>query len=148
MSNPQLNLDELPTVLREVVRQGYSIGRSGQQIKLASLSTLNNMIVIRRLCLAMKPTSTLEVGFALGGSCLVFTQSHRDLGERPNGQHIAIDPHQRSHWIDEAGLVAVEKSGLLGYLDFREEYSYMSLPKLVIEGRNIDIAYIDGFHLF
>jgi cephalosporin hydroxylase len=60
----------------------------------------------------MKPTYTLEVGFALGGSCLVFTQSHRDLGERPNGQHIAIDPHQRSHWIDEAGLLAVEKSGL------------------------------------
>jgi hypothetical protein len=32
----------------------------------------------------------------------------------------AIDPFQRSRWIDEAGLVAIEKAGLVDYLDFKE----------------------------
>jgi Methyltransferase domain len=148
ITHTQLQSDELPTFLRDIIQRGHSIGRSGKVIKLESFSTLNNLVVIRRLLMDMKPTRTLEVGFALGGSCLLFTHSHRDLGRRPDGQHIAIDPYQRSSWIDEAGLLEVEKAGLSGYLDFREDCSRVILPPLAGQGHRIDLAYVDGSHLF
>ena len=83
---------------------------------------MNNLIVLRGLMLELKPEHTLEVGLSFGGSCLVFTASHRDLGHAPAGQHVALDPFQKQVW-DDAGLVAVEKGGLAGYLDFRSAFS-------------------------
>lgn len=59
--------------------------------------------------LGVKASRTLEIGLAVGGSCLVFTQTRKDLGAIPERQHVAIDPFQRSNWIDEAGLLAIER---------------------------------------
>ena len=95
----------------------------------------------------LKPRSTLEVGLGFGGSCLVFTASHRDLGREPKGQHIASDPYESEVW-DDCGLIITERAGLSGYLDFRAGPSFLELPKLINEGREIDLVYIDGSHLF
>ncbi len=82
----------------------------------------------------LKPRLTLEVGLSFGGSALVFTASHRDLGREPKGQHTAIDPCERQVW-DDCGLVATERAGLSGYLDFGAGPSSLELPKLITEGR-------------
>ena len=95
----------------------------------------------------LKPQVTLEIGLSFGGSCLVFTASHRDLDREPKGQHIAIDPYESQVW-DDCGLIATERAGLSGYLDFRQRPSSLALPKLVSEGQQIDLVYIDGSHLF
>jgi hypothetical protein len=50
--------------------------------------------------------------------------------------------------MDECGLVAVEKAGLDGYLDFKDEMSCYGLPELAKRGQQFDIVYIDGSHLF
>lgn len=122
-------------------------GRSGKLLTGASLSTPNNLAVLRSLLLARRPERTLEVGLALGGSALVFAATHRDLGRSPTGQHVAIDPHQESVW-DAAGLAAIERAGLSSFLSFRSEPSALALGQLLQEGATFDVCYVDGSHLF
>ena len=134
--------------LGEIIKRGTVLGRSGKVLDTASFSTLNNLLILRRLHLTTKASRTLEIGLAMGGSCLVFTQTHKELGASPEHQHVAIDPFQRSPWIDEAGLLAVERDNLSGYLDFREDYSCYVLPGLIKAGAKFNLVYIDGSHLF
>ena len=120
-----------------MVSNRQAVGRTGKTFEeLGALSSENNLTTLRNLCMHLKPRSTLEVGLSFGGSCLVFTASHRDLGREPKGQHIAIDPYERQVW-DDCGLLATERAGLSGYLDFRDTPSSLVLPKLVSEGRQI-----------
>jgi hypothetical protein len=144
---PHLSLAFSP-VLADMIERGVTRGRSGKVLNTASLSTFNNLLILRRLHLATKASRTLEIGLSVGGSCLVFTQTHKDLGAIPEHQHVAIDPFQRSHWIDEAGLLAIEHENLTGYLNFREDYSCYVLPELIKAGAKFNIVYIDGSHLF
>ena len=135
--------------LADILDNGFAVGRSGKRLDLSSFSTITNLLTLRGLQMSLKPRRTMEVGFASGGSCLVFTQTHRDLGSPAEKQHVAIDPYQRSHWIDEAGLAAVEHADLTGYLDFVEDYSCDALPLLVRKNSpKFGIVYIDGSHLF
>ena len=135
-------------VLADMIKANSASGRTGKLLDLGSLSTSNNLATLRQLHLAWEAMHTLEIGFACGGSALVFTQTHKDLGSPPNHQHVAIDPYQRSHWIDESGLVAVERAKLDGYLHFIEDVSSYALPELVKRGDKFDLIYIDGSHLF
>jgi hypothetical protein len=131
-----------------MLRDGAISGRSGTIHKISgSFSTLNNLVLLRNLFIELKPKRTLEVGFAYGGSALVFTASHRDSGLVPSRQHTAIDPFQGTIW-DEAGLIALDAAGLRGYLDFRACFADVALPQLVAEAAKFELIYIDGSHLF
>ena len=69
------------------------------------------------------------------------------MGELPAKQHVAIDPNQEGAW-DDAGLCAVDCSGLRNYLDFRPELSSLELPRMVERGERFGLVYIDGSHLY
>jgi hypothetical protein len=134
--------------LAEVLTRRRIVGRSEKVFdNLGALSSSNNLAVIRNLCLELRPRRTLEVGLSFGGSCLVFTASHRDLGHEPDGQHVALDPFQQKVW-DDSGLLITERAHLSGYLDFRPRFSSIELPCLLEKGDKFDLAYIDGSHLF
>src|SRR6185503_5846032 len=113
-----------------MTKAGEITGRSGTIYKIAGLSTLNNLVALRNLFLKTKPRRTLEIGFAFGGSALLFTGSHRDAGLQPCHQHTSIHPCPESVW-DDAGLIAVESAGLREYLDFRAALSSVALPLLI-----------------
>jgi cephalosporin hydroxylase len=135
-------------VLAKVVATRHLKGRTGKVFDgMAALSSVNNLAMLRNLCLDLKPQRTLEIGLSFGGSCLTFTASHRDLGHDPARQHIALDPFQTSVW-DDSGLILADEAGLSAFLDFRPQLSALELPSLIREGRKFDIAYIDGSHLF
>jgi methyltransferase family protein/HlyD family secretion protein len=75
---------------------------------------------------------------------------HRELlhdGRPPAAQHTALDPFQTTVW-DACGLMAVERAGLMGYMDFRQAYSALELPKLAASGARFGLVYVDGSHLF
>lgn len=127
---------------------GVAIGASGKRLPIASMSTANNLLTLRALHLKTKATKTLEIGLATGGSALVFTQTHKDLGHSATRQHVAIDPCQRMHWIDSAGLESVRRAGLSDYLRFIEAPSVTALPSLLTEEARFDLIYVDGSHLF
>ena len=134
--------------LNEMVHTRVTIGRSGKRFdELGALSTSNNLQILRQLQLELKPRRTLEIGLSFGGSCLLFTAGHREISGRPQRQHMAVDPFQNEYW-DDSGLFAVEREGLSEYLDFRPQLSSLLLPRLVENGEQFDLVYIDGSHLF
>jgi predicted O-methyltransferase YrrM len=133
--------------LAKLIETGETTGRSGATLKITGLSTVNNLVVLRNLFADIAPRRTLEIGCAFGGSAILFTDSHRQTGRPPSGQHIAIDPFQTTVW-DDAALVALENAGLRGYLDFRPQFSSVALPGLIAEEATFELIYIDGSHLF
>ena len=134
--------------LQAILDTRKAVGRSGKEFAgVGSLSSDNNLIILRNLCLKHKPERTLEIGLAFGGSALVFTASHRDLHRPAGHQHMALDPFQASVW-DDAGLMAIERAGLRDYLDFHPSFSSIDLPRLVGEQLLFGLVYVDGSHLF
>jgi predicted O-methyltransferase YrrM len=141
------NLNFCPQ-LQFYFRGGRAEGRSGRVFEsLGSLSTINNLVVLRRLMFELKPDRTLEVGLCFGASALTMAATHRDLGAVPNRQHIAVDPFQQEVW-DDAALVALEKAELDGFVELKQSYSGMVLPRLWEEKHEVQLAYIDGSHIF
>ncbi len=128
--------------------ESKATGRSGKVFEsLGSLSTINNLLILRRLMLEVKPERTLEVGLCFGASALAMAATHRDLGSVPSRQHIAVDPFQQECW-DDVALVALENAGLDGFVELKPSYSGMVLPHLWEEKHEVQLAYIDGSHLF
>jgi cephalosporin hydroxylase len=135
-------------VLTELLETKRAVGRTGRVYEgLPALSTINTLYTLRQLMHETRASRTLEVGLSFGGSALVFCASHKELGHPPEAQHFAIDPFQSTVW-DSCGLMALERSELAGYLDFREAYSALELPTLLKEGTRFDLVYVDGSHLF
>jgi hypothetical protein len=76
----------------------------------------------------------------------MFGATHRDLGRAPVGQHVVLDPFQETVW-DRTGLLAMERAGLSGYLDFRPAFSALELPKMFKRHEQFEMVYVDGSHL-
>jgi len=134
--------------LEEMIRTRVTVGRSGKRFEnIGTLSTSNNLNVLRQLMLRYQPKRTLEIGLCFGGSCLLFAASHFELTGKASKQHTAVDPFQLQVW-DDAGLLALEQAGLAGYVSFQPYFSSIILPRLVEENAEFDLVYIDGSHLF
>lgn len=132
--------------LARLYAAGHAIGSSGRQIDLGSASTLNNLIILRNLCLTLKPSHSLEVGLAAAGSCLAIASFYRETLAEPQCRHSVIDPFQTSYW-DRIGIEAIRQAGLEDYIEVREGLSCFELPKMLETGRQFDLVYVDGSHL-
>lgn len=120
---------------------------SGKEFTLTACSTVNNLVILKNLFPRVNPKRSLEIGMAFGGSCLMFAAMYRQSGQAPSAQHVAIDPFQTNHW-ERIGIQAVERAGLSGYVQVREELSSLALPASVARKEEFDLIYIDGSHLF
>ena len=123
-------------VLNKMIREGRIEGKGGTVLTPTGLASLNTLLTLRNLAMARNAQRTLEVGLAYGSSCLVFVQSHVDLGHTPAGQHVAMDPFQQD--MGDAGLLQAERAGHSAYLTFHREASHQVLPRLLGEGRQPD----------
>jgi len=88
--------------------------------------------------------TTLETGMAFGLSTLFICAAHEARG---GGQHLAIDPYQSSHW-ESIGELNLERAGLAGRCTVLSDRSSLVLPQLLREGKELDLAFIDGDHRF
>jgi predicted O-methyltransferase YrrM len=93
----------------------------------------------------VQPAVSLEVGLAYGISTMFICEAIASL-PKP-GVHIVLDPYQSGKWRG-IGLRNVKAAGFGGIVEFHEEPSELFLPRLVAEGRQIDLAFIDGLHRF
>jgi predicted O-methyltransferase YrrM len=84
---------------------------------------------------------TLETGMAYGISTVAIASVH------PDGRHVAIDPNQHSSF-GGIGMLNAERAGLAERVELIEERSDAALPRLVADGRALDLVLIDGMHLF
>lgn len=98
---------------------------------------------LRDLAIAEGAERTIEVGLALGMSALFLCQAVLPRG----GRHVAIDPFQWESW-NGAGLKTLREAGVEDHVQVIEEESQLALPRLVSEGREFDLAFVDGDHRF
>jgi predicted O-methyltransferase YrrM len=138
---------EFCPVLEEMYRTRRAVGRSGVPTNLlGGLSTINNLLAIRHFMQLAKPTRTLEIGLACGGSALVFASAYRDFGYVPQAQHVAIDAFQKDY--DDVGIVNLERAGLAAYVQVLRDLSCLALPTILSSGATFGIIYVDGSHEF
>ncbi len=98
------------------------------------------------VCRAQRPTRTLEVGMAWGLSTLHIFQALAECGvDAP--RHVILDPFQATTYHN-AALRTLRELGIEGGVEFYPQPSGLVLPKLVSEGRQFDLAFIDGDHRF
>jgi predicted O-methyltransferase YrrM len=100
--------------------------------------------MLNRLVLREGLGRTLEIGLAYGISALHLCEAHRARG---TGMHTAIDPWQTRTFRD-IGRLNVERSGLMPWFEFLDAPDWLALPRLLERGVRIDLAFIDGLHLF
>ncbi len=137
MSNP---------VIEEIYTSGLVRGTSGKAPRAVSESGMprEEGEAIARLVKQESAKSTLEVGFAVGLSAMFICDALKD---DPEHRHVTIDPFQNEGY-DGLGLENVTAAGFRDRITFYEESSHLALPRLESEGLRLDVAFIDGSHLF
>ena len=151
MTNRTSDLRFCPRLF-ELVSTRRTVGETGRVFEdTAALSTVNNLLALRKLMLAHRPARTLEVGLCFGGSALAIAATHQEYAA-PARQHIAIDPYQRPSdfgmdW-DLAGVKAIREAGLEAFVDVRYKRSAIVLPECLAAGDRFALIYIDGSHRF
>jgi predicted O-methyltransferase YrrM len=140
MSHPT----RLSEYLEGVYREGAVLDERDERISLAPHSIERDQgEALSRLALTERAARTIEVGLALGMSALFVCQAVLERG----GRHVAIDPYQRESW-NGAGLRTLREAGVEDMVEVIQEESQLALPRLVREGREFDLAFIDGDHRF
>ena len=95
---------------------------------------------------------TLETGLGFGISTLFILEALLENG--PDVRHVAADPYQfrglpihRTTYVG-VGLQLLEEAGVRDRVEFYDEESQIVLPRLLAEGREFDVAFLDGNHRF
>ena len=90
--------------------------------------------------------ATVEIGLGYGISARYICEGLVATGAL-RAQHVAIDPHQASRFSD-CGLQVLAAAGLADLVELHREESQIALPRLLLEGRQFDLAFVDGDHRF
>jgi predicted O-methyltransferase YrrM len=144
MGPPSQAQAELETFLDHAYQDGNVLDRVGRPAALVPHSIEREQgDALRELAMAEGAERTIEVGLALGMSALFLCQAVVPRG----GRHVAIDPFQTESW-NGAGLRTLREAGVEEHVEVIEEESQLALPRLVAEGREYDLAFIDGDHRF
>jgi predicted O-methyltransferase YrrM len=101
--------------------------------------------LLQRAVREVRPQVSLEIGLAYGVSTLFICEAIQALPAP--GVHIVLDPFQHGKWRG-IGLRNLAEAGFNSIVEFHAEPSELFLPRLVAEGRRIDLAFIDGLHRF
>lgn len=95
---------------------------------------------------------TIETGLGFAVSTLFIFEGL--LANGPQVRHVASDPYQltglpmHSTTYVGVGLQILEDAGVRDLVEFYEEESQITLPRLLAEGREFDLAFLDGNHRF
>ena len=131
-------------LIERIYATGMVEDDQGQRYDLVSAIKYAEGRALYELIRTRKAARTLEVGMAYGLSTLFMCQAHADNG---SGFHTAVDPRQSGEW-QSLGIANVRKAGLESFCRIIEAPSDSALPKLVADGENFDLVFIDGKHLF
>jgi predicted O-methyltransferase YrrM len=88
---------------------------------------------------------TLETGLGYAVSTLFICEGLLENGG--DAGHVAIDPDLPNSHV-EAGLRTLEQAGVRDLVELYKEPSELVLPRLLGEGRQFDLAFVDGNHRF
>lgn len=132
------------SVLREILETGQ-VSDGKEILPLIGFMDEREGHLLSKVVDFVRPTTSLEVGFAYGVSTLYICQALARVGNP--ARHIVVDPFQLSQWKG-IGLKNVNRAGYGEFVELREERSEVALPRLLTENTVVDMAVIDGWHTF
>jgi len=130
----------------ELLAKGKILGENGLNEIFPIGLTAERGRVLREVCLAVKPVSTLEVGLGWGISTLFIFEALLAKAGQPI-RHVVIDPFQATIFHN-ASRILFRSLGLEDKLEIYEEDSLFALTSLLRQGRRFDFVFIDGDHRF
>lgn len=132
------------TLLEGIFKTKQFQNSKGDVIKIHSETKEDQCKFLQNIISENKYSKSIEIGFAYGVSTLAITEAIF----KNNGKHIVIDKFQNSGGWNGNGLELIKKAGHEKNIEFYEQYCYEILPKLMLEGRKFDFAYIDSTKQF
>lgn len=117
---------------------------AGQSYPVQSGVTAREGAQLQSLVLAVRPETSIEIGFAYGISTLFLCDALTQVEAR---RHIVCDPKQQAVWHN-IGLKNVRDAGYGNLVDFRQLPSHSLLPSLLECGTRVQFAFVDGWHTF
>ena len=133
-------------LLEEMFATGCTSSPEGTSIKIHGNIDKRKCAILTHLIQQHKPTTSLEVGLAYGISALAICDA---LPKANKNRHIIIDPHQNRKPVwGGIGLANLNRAGFGNLIEFHEQPSYHALPILESRHKEIDFAFIDGWHTF
>jgi predicted O-methyltransferase YrrM len=89
---------------------------------------------------------TIEIGLGYGIAAL-FACEGLLANDDVTARHVVVDPNQATRFGD-CGLQFLDEAGVTGLVEYHPEGSETALPRFLSEGRNFDLAFVDGNHRF
>lgn len=132
-------------VLAEIIKT-RTVTNGQERFPLHSEMDETEGALITRIFKDVRPSSSLEIGFAYGISTLYACEALATNGGA--ARHVVLDPSQNTKPWSGVGLRNVREAGYGHLVEFREEPSELGLPKLLAEGFRTQVAIIDGWHTF
>ena len=111
--------------LETLYRTGKATDSTGKPIQATGLSSINNLLTLEQIVRSEKPSKTLEVGLAYGGSALAILSTLQSIHQSGSFSHTAIDPGQDS--FNHAGKSMVEVAGFASSFKCIEKSSAIAL---------------------
>jgi hypothetical protein len=150
-TNPEKDPDQTKMFLDATLKYASVFTKDGEYRRLTSHTRQSEHDEIRKRLVETKAKNTLEVGLAYGTSALVFAEYHQ-RAKNTGVCHTAIDPNQygsgEGHW-EGIGVQNLKRVGFIRGRNWRlvEKSSVDALPDLA-KKLKVDVALIDGYHLF
>uniref|UniRef100_A0A6C0CHG5 Methyltransferase n=1 Tax=viral metagenome TaxID=1070528 RepID=A0A6C0CHG5_9ZZZZ len=150
-TNPEKDPDQTKMFLDATLKYASVFTKDGEYRRLTSHTRQAEHDEIRKRLLETHAKNTLEVGLAYGTSALVFAEYHQ-RAKSTGVCHTAIDPNQfgngEGHW-EGIGVQNLKRVGFIKGRNWRlvEKSSVDALPDLARKLK-VDVALIDGYHLF
>lgn len=152
-AEPQRPVPDAATIIGQRIERLYAeqvvLDEAGASHVILPLSvTPERGAFIANLCRAERPSATLEVGMAWGLSTLHILAALAEVrGSAAGAPHVVMDPFQASRF-GNAALRLVREVGAERMVEFYPELSEIVLPRMLADGRQFDLAFIDGDHRF
>lgn len=142
----QSRLERIRKVREKLTRDGTMIAtKDGAEHDVRTVSiTDNEGAALRDWIIREKAETTIEVGLAYGFSGLYVCEGLVSLGSE-TVSHTVLDPFQSTRFA-YGGLQNLEAAGVIDLVTHHADLSHFVLPQFLKEGREFDLAFIDGNH--
>lgn len=140
--------ERVTSTIDRLVRDGSMIAdadSSTHEIRAVSISPEEGE-ALGRWVLCENATSTIEIGLGYGLSALYICDALIRSGH-PKPRHVVLDPFQERRFAS-CGRQVLREAGVAALVEYHDEMSQIALPAFLGEGRQFDLAFVDGNHRF
>jgi predicted O-methyltransferase YrrM len=141
-------IQQVRAVIKSLDREGSTpidAGDARPDFRTVTITTQEGEALRQWIC-HEGATHTIEIGLAFGFSALYICEGLL-LNGHANARHVVLDPWQSTAYANR-GLDILAAAGVKPLVEFYGERSQLALPQFVKEGRQFDVAFVDGNHRF